>query len=69
MIGPVDHIGGGIAHPVEHVKTDGIVFVMAGIQVYRVVMHHRGRIGGIIRLYYRIVRETGRDKKKNNRQG
>ena len=60
MIRPIDHVCRGVAHPIEHLKTFGIVLVMAGVKIDGVAIDHRRRIGGELRLDDRIIRKTHR---------
>ena len=59
VLGPVHHVRRRGEHPVLHVEVVllPLVFVVAGKQVERAVMDHRGRIGGIHRLNNRVERE------------
>ncbi len=45
-VGPVDHIGGAINTPLLHPEEVGIILVMSGIDIERVIMHKGCRVGG-----------------------
>lgn len=50
VVSPVHHIGRGIEEPVKHLETVCIVLVMSGVEIYRTIMYHRCRVGGVLGL-------------------
>ena len=58
MIGPVDHIGGGVEPPVHHLKAGGVILIMARVEVDRTVVDEWSRIGGEVGLDNRISRSA-----------
>ncbi len=54
-IGPVDHIGARVELPVLHLEILGVVLVMVGEEIHRVVVYKRCRVGGKPRVYGRIL--------------
>ena len=55
MVLPVYHIVRCVKQPVKHLESAGAVFIVCGIEEYRVVDHHRSGVGSEAGLYYRQV--------------
>jgi hypothetical protein len=63
VVRPIHHVRCGKTLPIEHLETEGIVFVMAGVKIDRVAIDHRRGIGGEAGLHHRVVRKTHCPKK------
>ena len=60
VISPVNHVRRGVTHPIEHLKTKGIIFVVTVVKIDGITNHHRSRVGGELRLDDGVVRMADR---------